>query len=159
MSPTVVRVLDDGEDRMLDFDVERGVVTATISLRPNPLSLQRHVGRLLVMSPGSRTLVSNGSPDSGVLIINAPMVRLAPTFERPMEPFALVRTATPGLVLLGVRDRTSRRAGLARFRDERAELGTLDLGQGAIGELRFDARGRLWATLPEAGEIVRLELR
>jgi hypothetical protein len=159
LSPTVVRVLDDGEDRMLDFDVERGVVTATISLRPNPLSLQRHVGRLLVMSPGSRTLVSNGSPDSGVLIINAPMVRLAPTFERPMEPFALVRTATPGLVLLGVRDRTSRRAGLARFRDERAELGTLDLGQGAVGELRFDARGRLWATLPEAGEIVRLELR
>lgn len=159
LSTTVVRVLDDGEDRLLDFDVERGVVTATISLRPNPLSLQRHVGRVLVMSPGSRTLISNGSPDSGVLVVNAPMVRLAPTFERPMEPFALVRTATPGLVLLGVRDRTTRRAGLIRFRDERAELGTLDLGEGAVGELRFDAQGRLWATLPEAGEVLRLELR
>lgn len=159
LSPTVVRILDDGEDRMLDFDVERGVVTATVSLRPNPLSLQRHVGRILVLAPGTRTLVSNGSPDSGVLVINAPMVRLNPTFERPMEPFALVRTATPGLVLLGVRDRTSRRAGLLRLEDEIAQLGVLDLGQGAVGELLFDARGRLWATLPEAGEILRLELR
>lgn len=83
------------------------------------------------------------------------------------EHSALLWFDTDPLTVLSVRqvdksellDAAELSPSVVRLQDEIAQLGALDLGQGAVGELLFDARGRLWATLPEAGEILRIELR
>lgn len=161
--------VDDTLNGILYIDAETGVsaegpnllgtLVAAISDVGLPLFLPRPPGPPL-------TLLSVTKAGGGIFAFDAdgqPIAR-AGSYERLSESWAMLPwPADPRLVLVGLHelDRTSNRASVALFdpTHHRFLPGLQDVGRGAVGRLRPDARGRVWATLPWTAEVVRLSAR
>ena len=79
-----------------------------------------------------------------------------------MEAGALLDDPVHQLAWVAVHLPATQESGLVRFRYRAAaplvEPGILKVGPGTIGDLAWDASGRLWASLSEAGELARISL-